>query len=333
MFSTFLTKELSTATNIKDRSNRKNVVRILKMIQSRIKAKEHLYTNGILLYAGIDQYDDEVFHLVEPTISMNQFYYDCGNKFQVDRFRRFFVDVSGWIAFADGEQFLLYQFIDGKFVKKAHKTANLIKRQKKGGQSSLRFSRLAEESRHTYVSAVLDLLDTHCKYAQTIWLFGSTEISKMILQKTCSLALPIEYGGFIEFDLSTISNADMWISYIQREKVNTELVEKIIYYLDTDPDMLDFDPTQKHKMQASIDRQFIHDTKSHLSAELYSRICMFEYVGVKFYRQQVVHVAGEDGNGQDQDNPGDDDTDTDNDTEEERKETIHNPDGLLDGFM
>ena len=50
--------------------------------------------NGIILYAGINEYDIEIFKIFIPKICLNQFYYNCGKVFVIDRFVNLFDDIN-----------------------------------------------------------------------------------------------------------------------------------------------------------------------------------------------------------------------------------------------
>jgi hypothetical protein len=64
---------------------------------------------------------------------------------------------------------------------------NLIKRHNKGGQSSVRFSRLAEESRHHYIIYCADYIRKliPCQPSNTrVYIFGSDELKTKLLGYT-----------------------------------------------------------------------------------------------------------------------------------------------------
>ena len=110
---------------------------------------------------------------------------------------------------------MIYELINGEFKLKKQFDALLQKRQKKGGQSALRISRLAEETRHMYVVKIIDNVNLLNRNFKTI-LFGSSEISKMILEMK-TLLTPIVYGGFLEFNNDTIKNVNKWIDILISE--------------------------------------------------------------------------------------------------------------------
>lgn len=275
VFSTFITKEISTANNIKNRINRQLVLRLLKVIQE-FMLNNKIDKNGIILYAGTNEYDIEIFKAFTPKITLNQFYYNCGKKFVVDRFIELFDDIKGYIIFANGDNCNIYKF-ESTFVKIKSINGNLIKRQRKGGQSALRFSRLAEESRHEYVIHVIDYINSLC--TENCWMFGSNEIVKMILERK-ELLVKLNYGGFLDFNNDTINDTKKWLSYLNKEEVDETKIKEIVLFLDTNVDMLDFDENNKLEMKYYFDYDEIH---KHKNSAYYERIKLFNFIGVKYY--------------------------------------------------
>ena len=47
------------------------------------------YNNGLFIYAGIDEYDSEILEIIEPKIKCDIFYYNCGNKFNIDIIKKY----------------------------------------------------------------------------------------------------------------------------------------------------------------------------------------------------------------------------------------------------
>ena len=152
-FNTWLKKELATAKNIKNRINRHNVQRLLTKISKNIDIKK--YQNSLFLYAGIDEFDIEIFELIEPIAKCDIFYYNCSNKFNTETINKYLESHTGSIIFANGDECIIYEYVN-EFIKKKHITANLIKRHKKGGQSQLRFSKITDELRVHYVLYIID---------------------------------------------------------------------------------------------------------------------------------------------------------------------------------
>ncbi len=130
------------------------------------------YLLGLFIYVGINEYGEEIIEFIEPNIKIDLFYYSCTNKFETEIINKYIkTDIDGTIIFANGEECLCYSFRNGQFIKIFGSSANLVKRHSKGGFSANRFARIAEESRHVYVTRVCDKL----KEIKTNnnWIFGS----------------------------------------------------------------------------------------------------------------------------------------------------------------
>lgn len=285
-------KELASAKNIKDRVNRNNVVRLLTKISENVDIKK--YINGVFIYTGIDEYKQEIFEIIEPIAKLNIFYYNCGNKFNTDIIQKYLITYSGTIIFANGNECIIYEYIN-QFIKKKHINANLIKRHKKGGQSQMRFSRLADESRVHYVSYIIDNLNTIT--TQNNWIFGSDEITSMIFDRKNDINIPLKKGGFYAFDANTINNTDYWLKYLTEPEdgLNDKIYEQMINYLDTNPDYLDFDPRNAGTMKWFITKLELNDnlmnSNSHIkllsNSKFYDRLNIFDYIGVKYFNYDV----------------------------------------------
>ncbi len=223
---------------------------------------------------------------IEPVIDIDNFIYSCSNKFITEHVNNYMKTLDGSIIFANGNECIIYEW-KTKFIKKKFINANLIKKHKKGGQSSVRFSRLAEESRVQYVALIIDNLNQI--KTKNNWLFGSNEILDMIFNKKDNIYVKIQNGGFYNFDNTSINNQAYWLKYLEDNKNYNKYYEKILYYLDTNPDMLDFDINNKNDMEffminkdcKKIDNNQIPFIQK--DNKYYDKLYKFEYIGIKYY--------------------------------------------------
>ncbi len=293
VFSTWLVKEISAASNIKDRSNRQNVQRLLKILNQRltsINLNTH-YLLGLFCFVGINEYGEEIVEFIEPEVKIDLFYYSCSNKFETSFISQYIgINIYGTIIFANGNECLGYQFIKGDFIKIFGLNGNLVKRHNKGGYSANRFARIAEESRHLYVVRICDRLRE--LETKNNWIWGSEEIVQMILQQS---PIKLNHGGFLDFNSNTISNRKYWLEFLTQKENYDIQYKEIIDYLATNPDMLDFDPINKETMKYFIEKNEPKDFKKfkpnqislNPSSKYYAQLVMFEYIGVKFYSYQI----------------------------------------------
>jgi hypothetical protein len=254
---------------------------------------------GLIIYCGIDENEDEIFHIIQPKIKLNVFYYNCGKKFITDVAMEYMSNCNGNIVFANGDECIIYEFKNGSFSLKKRFDALLQKRQKKGGQSAQRIARLAEETRHMYVVKIIDNLNLLNRDYKTV-LFGSNEITKMILEMK-TLLCPISYGGFLNFDRNTIKNTGIWIEYLKNTLTSEYDLKykQIVEYLENhfQIDRLDFDQTNSNEMEFFICKtnenclernNICINAKNRIpfppiQSQYYKKLSMFEYIGVKYF--------------------------------------------------
>ena len=303
-----MVKEISAASNIKDRSNRQNVQRLLTILNKRLSNVNlsNVYNLGVFCFVGINEYGEEIIEFIEPEIKLDLFYYSCSNKFETLITSKYIGNkIYGTIVFANGDECLGYQFKNGQFIKIFGLNGNLVKRHNKGGYSANRFARIAEESRHTYVVRICDRLrELNLNGEDKIWIYGSNEIVEMV-SKTCSIKLNV--GGFLNFNSNTIGNTRYWLDVLTKsqEKNYDSIYKEILELIELNPDMLDFNPINKNKMKYFIDSKYNnnkncndnnenHNNKMEKnqiplisSSKYYSKLVIFEYIGVKFYNTQI----------------------------------------------
>ena len=205
---------------------------------------------------------------------------------------------DGSIIFANGSDCYIYEWIGGKFNKIKHINANLIKRHKKGGQSSVRFARLAEESRTHYITHVIDYLNEI--KTKNNWIFGSNEIVNMIMERKSDIHIKLTNGGFYNFNDTSITNTEYWLNYIQQKNNYDKYYEKTLHYLDTEPDRLDFDQLNSDQMEFYIcNINKINPTNLNtnkqipldINSKYYARLQMFTYIGVKYFNYEIEDNA------------------------------------------
>lgn len=256
--------------------NRQKVVTTLTRLSENLK--ECTNTKGLFIFFGFDEYDNFISVIKEPQIEYTGFFYSCSDSFVIDPILQYFETKHGSIIFINGTECFIYIFQDGEFVKRASLNGNLIKRQKKGGQSAQRFDRLAEESRDNYITRVVDRVNDlrslphFDKYS--CWVFGADEMRNMLLSNT-KLLVKLQDGGFLNFDNRTINNG-VWLSYLDRKDDYSNIYEEVQLYLATNVDMLDFDPSNRHSDHI---RLYLGYDGIPLSDELKQ----FEYIGVRYY--------------------------------------------------
>lgn len=280
-FSQFLTKEISESRNIKDRLNRQKVTSTLVKLNEYLKTAV-LSNKGNFFFFGYDEYGTFVSIMLEPSIEYKGFYYSCSSTFVTDIISSYFEARYGSIIFINGDETAIYIFNNGSFQRKPIINGNLTKRQTKGGQSALRFSRLAEQSRENYITRVIDRVNdiryepNYEKY--TIWIFGSDEMRNMVLVDK-KLQVKINDGGFLNFDERTIQ-CSKWIEYLDIKDNYEPIYKQIEEYLNINPDILDFSPENRNNPEIKLYLGFdgIPIPKTGILSE-------FTYIGLKYYSE------------------------------------------------
>jgi len=235
----FIQDEIKEASNIKDKNNRKNVIRILTVINSQLKL-QIIGDNGILIFCGINRNGVEIMDIIRPLNPISEFYYNCAKHFEIERFNSLFDEKPiGHVIFISGTECLLYQF-NGSWKKLKTINANLIKRHHKGGQSSVRFSRLAEESRTHYITHIVDWINQLIAPGDNNYVYGGREL-KMMLLVSPNLKISLKTDDLYHtFNEQTIHENFFDRLVINPSMDNDKKIEQVSELLERDPDYLLF---------------------------------------------------------------------------------------------
>eukprot|EP00768_Dysnectes_brevis_P003344 gnl/Dysnectes_brevis/239_a270_2921.p1 GENE.gnl/Dysnectes_brevis/239_a270_2921~~gnl/Dysnectes_brevis/239_a270_2921.p1 ORF type:complete len:439 (+),score=192.83 gnl/Dysnectes_brevis/239_a270_2921:933-2249(+) len=160
-----LSQEYGTASNIKSRLNRLAVQSAITSAQNRLKLYHRIPENGLVVYSGsvIENGKPTKMSIhFTPFRPINTFIYLCDNKFHTQPIRELLQhdDTFGFIIM-DGYG-TLWGTLSGSSRRVLQKySVELPKKHRRGGQSSVRFSRLREEARRNYVRKVGELSRAH----------------------------------------------------------------------------------------------------------------------------------------------------------------------------
>ena len=124
----------------------------------------------------------------------------------------------------------------------------------------------------------------------------------MIMEKQHEIYVPIKSGGFCNFDSKTINNTAQWLKYFSdsdsESNSNDIIYERIIKYLDTNPDYLDFEPKNASTMKwfitkLTVSKQLLK-SESHIklipTSKYYERLHIFDYIGVKYFNYNIEEI-------------------------------------------
>lgn len=269
------------------------------MIKCRIK----LYQKnecGYIILCGLDLTSKEIFYCIEPKIPINSFYYECGKKFNCNKIMEFFIEKSrGNIIFISGMECIIYEYI-GYWKKIKSLNANLIKRHSKGGQSSIRFARLAEESRLHYITYCIGYINNLCN-PDNSHIYGGSELKlKLLEHQTLKIKLKTD-NLYHEFNDSTIYDKYFENLITTKNKSYEESIYvNIIDLIELNPDILLFTDLE---IESNIDNvEYIVITKINnkfevekdkyknkkiiyldMNSRYYARLKDFEIIGKLYY--------------------------------------------------
>lgn len=210
-----LVEEYGTATNIKSRVNRQSVLSAIQSAQHKLKGFTKLPENGLVLFSGEPFTGKKVSVCFEPFKRLGAKMYKCDSCFHVEPLEALLQqDEEFGFIIIDGSGALFGKLTGRHKDVLFYYKVQLPKKHRKGGQSSARFGRLAQEARHLYITKVAEMA---IKYFITnnevnvkgIIVAGSAEMKDKLTQlkdldgrirdKIVSV-ITISYGGISGFD-------------------------------------------------------------------------------------------------------------------------------------
>ena len=230
--------EKSAATNIKSRVNRHAVCESLVAIEQYLKRLRALPPNGAGIFAG-----GGTVTCIEPSAPLRKSAYFCDARFHIDD-----LAAANWsgghptgVVVLDGNG-VLVGIADGtrrRVIKRL--SVSLPQKHGRGGQSSVRFQRLAEEARAVYVTkccelAVSSFMEAGQPIVEGIVVVGSGDLK---VRFVAALPIPLRvivravqdvaYGGDLGFALACVlAEQTMVSSRLQQERAAIESLETAI---------------------------------------------------------------------------------------------------------
>lgn len=155
-----LRQELGTASNIKSKTTRKNVLDAIEKVIQRLKLFKRPPKNGLTIFCGaipqngVGSEQMETYVLTPPE-PITLYYYRCDNKFHIEPLRELLgeKDTYGILVIdGDGAAFATLKGRRLEIVKKI--TSGIPGKHRAGGQSARRFERLREAQVNEYFKRV-----------------------------------------------------------------------------------------------------------------------------------------------------------------------------------
>lgn len=216
-------KEISTAVNIKDKTNRKKVIISLKAIKNFLKKiKQNYVENGVVIFSGIDYHGENIFEYHFMSIPLKKGFYCCDKKFHID-FLEKYCNIENkdqyLIMYLTGTETFYYEkkLTKMKLLKKI--SFERQKKQKKGGQSQARIARLRVEKINKFANKSLEYLNgyqSNTKYKSVIIAGNGTIINSLKTNITS-----IKISSFQEL----VSKLDIFINNIDDNSGNSKIDE------------------------------------------------------------------------------------------------------------
>jgi hypothetical protein len=272
------------------------------MIGTRINSILSFNTKGIFIFAGISEFGEEIFVILEPVLKSNLFYYNCGNKFITDRFAKYFEDYNGAIIFVNGEECIIFCYCNdtGKFERKSHFKSMIPNKHKKGGQSSARFGHIADNIRDKYIITIIENINK--LPLQNNWIFGSQDCINDVFAKKNEIVVSINNGGYLDFTNDTIDDTQKWISVLQNVSIDESKFQKICELIEIGDFKLEFDPacvnyldqfeyiiiTPQHPLYSTINLSS-KIIKLPKNSKYYQNLHQFHCIGKYYYNNQDTH--------------------------------------------
>ena len=157
--STLVTNEIGTATNIKSKTTRKNVITALKRIDQKQKEYKMTPPNGLCIYSGNISEKTGIQNVqiwcFEPPEPLKQKIYRCDKTFILEPLWGMIEEKEVYGLLTIDKSEAAVGWINGKNVKFEKKFSSMVPgKTGKGGQSAQRFERVRKELLKTFMKGV-----------------------------------------------------------------------------------------------------------------------------------------------------------------------------------
>lgn len=243
-----LADEYGTASNIKSRVNRLSVLSAIVSAQQKLKLYNKTPKNGLVIYSGTivtDNGKEKKYVIdIEPFKEINTSFYLCDNKFHTEFLQELLntEDIFGFIII-DGNGVLFGTLSGNTKTTLSKLSVDLPNKNRRGGQSALRFSRLREEKRHNFIRKAAELavhffINDDKVNVTNLILAGSAEMKKELAQSSlfdqrlaaCIMkVVDVSYGGEQGFNeaIQLVGEDLAGVKFIQEKKLIQRYFDEI----------------------------------------------------------------------------------------------------------
>jgi len=155
-----LREEYSTASNIKSRTTRRNVLDALERVMQRLRLFKELPPNGLVIFCGAIPQNGEgteeiETYVIEPPEPTPIYYYRCDQRFHTEPLHEMLREKEAYgIIVIDGNEAAIATLRGRNLNIVKELTSGLPGKHRAGGQSARRFERLREQEVSEYYKRV-----------------------------------------------------------------------------------------------------------------------------------------------------------------------------------
>ncbi len=158
-----LRTEYGTATNIKSKSTRKNVMDAIQTVIQRLKIIPKPPPNGLVVFAGAIPHgapgsEKMEIYLIEPSEPVNVYIYRCAAEFWLDPLREMLTPKESYGLISIDRSAASWALLRGTSLKLIKTVkSGIMGKHRAGGQSQRRFERLIEQAAHEFLTRSSEL--------------------------------------------------------------------------------------------------------------------------------------------------------------------------------
>jgi len=155
-----LRAEYSTASNIKSRTTRRNVLDALERVMQRLRLFKELPPKGLVIFCGAIPQNGEgteeiETYVIEPPEPTPIYYYRCDQRFHTEPLHEMLREKEAYgIVVIDGNEAAIATLRGRSLTTVKELTSGIPGKHRAGGQSSRRFERLREQEVNDYYKRV-----------------------------------------------------------------------------------------------------------------------------------------------------------------------------------
>lgn len=151
-----LREEYGTASNIKSRTTRKNVLEAIERVQQRLKLFKEPPKNGLVIFCGAIPHggpgtEKMETYVLEPPEPINIYFYRCDAKFHIEPLMEMITERDAFgVIVVDSTEAVVATVRGQRMEVLQEFTSGIPGKHRAGGQSARRFERIREQAMNDY---------------------------------------------------------------------------------------------------------------------------------------------------------------------------------------